>query len=85
MRKSATKGKKKSARSAARGKRMTLSEDAKITWMGKENPFREGTGRHKRTEIVRTNSGKTVKTFVSHKGKTGTLIYCIQHGLAKVS
>lgn len=85
VRKTVTKAGKKSARNAARGKRMSLSEDSKITWMGKDNPFREGSGRFKRTELVRTNSGKTVKTFTSHKGRTGTLIYCIKHGLAKVS
>ena len=78
--------KSKSARkSGPRAKRAAFEETQKITWKGKDTPFREGPGRGKRTEVVRTSSGKTVKTFLASRGKLGTLAYCVRNGLAGVS
>jgi hypothetical protein len=36
---------------------------AKIAWLDKENPFKEGSGAHARTEFVRKASGSTVEAF----------------------
>ena len=77
--------KKVAKKSGPRAKRASFEETQKITWKGKDNPFREGTGRWKRTEVVRTSSGKTVKTFLASRGKLGTLAYCVRNGLAGVS
>jgi len=77
----AVKGKTSAAAKAPRSK---FDETAKISWTGKDNPFREGSGRHERTEKVRTASGQTVKTFLSKGGKSSTLGYCVKNKLAKV-
>lgn len=76
---------KKAARSAARGPRTSITDDTKITWTGKKNPYREDTGAWKRTEAVRTNSGQTVKSLRSKKVKSGTIRTLLRGGLVKVS
>lgn len=87
--KKATKSK---ARKAVKGKssvsaspRARIADDAKIVWVGKANPFREGSGKHKRVEAVRKGSGQTKKTILGHRVATsGTVAWCVRNGLAKV-
>lgn len=81
-------GKSKPKKAAAKakkagGKRSLFATDAKITWLGKDNPARDGSGKHDRIENVRKHGGKTVATFLS-RGKHGTLGWCVKNGLAKV-
>jgi hypothetical protein len=45
-----------------------LKPDATVTWSGKPNPFREGCGAWKRTELVRKASGRSVAEMRSSKG-----------------
>lgn len=85
MAKKSAKKTKKAARSSARGPRVSLTDDTKITWTGKANPYREGTGSWKRTEAVRTNSGQSVKTLRSKKVKSGTIRTLLRGGLVKAS
>jgi hypothetical protein len=66
---------------------LKFSSDSKITWVGDKdgkNPFREGSGRHARTELLRKHNGKTVKTFLGNGGLTKTLIFCESEGYVKV-
>lgn len=65
--------------------RASFSDDAKITWLGKDNPAREKSGRHERIELVRKANGKSVKTFRAGKGRGSTLSWCVKQGLAKVA
>lgn len=67
---------------AKRAPRMSFDENAKITWAGKDNPYRGG--RHARTEVVRKHNGKTVKTFLANKGNSQTLRNCVKAKLASV-
>jgi len=66
------------------GKRPAFAADAKITWTGKDNPARAGSGRHKRIEGVRKASGKTVDKYQQGGGRAGTLGWCVKRGLVKV-
>lgn len=75
----------KSKSAAPRAKKSRFEETMKVTWKGKDNPFREGSGRWKRTEIVRACNGKTVKTFLEKRGRLTTLAYCVKSGLASVA
>jgi hypothetical protein len=51
-----------------------LASDATVNWAGRENPFREGCGAWKRTEIVRKASGQTVSAMRSNKGLRATTL-----------
>jgi hypothetical protein len=51
-----------------------LAPDAKVTWTGRDNPFREGCGAWKRTEIVRKASGQTVSAMRSNKNLRATTL-----------
>jgi hypothetical protein len=89
---------KSKARTAVKGKtaakkanetggrtRTKLPPDAKIVWIGKENPAREGSGRHARIELVRRGHGQTVKTFLAKGGRGATLANCVRkYKLAKL-
>lgn len=67
-------------------KRPAFDDGAKIAWgAGKENPAREGTGRHDRIEAVRKANGKTVKTFIAAKGNPTTLKNCVAAKLCTVA
>lgn len=57
---------------------------AKITWIGKENPYREGSGRHERVELLRKSSGKTVETYLKNGGRGSTLSHSVGAKLVKV-
>lgn len=83
--KKATKKTSRAKSAAPRAKKSRYEETSKITWKGKDNPFREGSGRWKRTEIVRASGGKTVKTFLEKRGRLTTLAYCVKSGLASVA
>lgn len=82
----ATKTTKSKARKAVRGKttgkRPVLDDKAKIVVLKKENPFREGSGRHKRVAVL--YKSKTVGDFLK-KGKRGTLSYCIANKIVKLA
>jgi len=82
--------KKKAAKksSGSRGPIAKLTDDTKVTWVsGKENPYREGSGKWKRTEAVRTStsSAATVKTLRSKKIKTGTIRTLAKQGVVKLA
>jgi hypothetical protein len=63
-----------------------IPEDAKITWAGKENPFKEGSGAYERTELVRKASGKTRGTIDKIKGvRTSTVRTLLNLELVRVS
>lgn len=70
MAKKAKKSKKSASRSSARAK---ITGETKVSWSGKANPFRKDSGKWKRTEKVRENSGQTVKTLKSKGVKSGTV------------
>lgn len=55
------------------GSFVKLSDDTKITWVAKKNPFREKTGAWARTEKVREASGQTVKAMRAKKIKSNTI------------
>jgi hypothetical protein len=60
--------------------------EAKITWTGKENPFKEGSGAYDRTELVRKASGKTHETIGKIKGiRSSTLRTLLNMELIRVS
>ena len=62
-----------------------LKPDATVTWTGKENPFREGCGAWKRTELVRKASGRTVAEMRSIKSmRVTTLATLARLALIKV-
>lgn len=67
---------------AKRGPRVAFDENAKISWAGKEIPFRGE--KKERYEVVRKHNGKTVKTFVANKGNTQTLRNAVKAKLASV-
>jgi hypothetical protein len=51
-----------------------IAPDATVIWAGKENPFREGSGAHARTEIVRKASGQQVSAVQAHTALRKTTI-----------
>jgi hypothetical protein len=61
-----------------------LDQEAKVLWTGKDNPFREGSGAHERTEIVRKASGQKVGTVVEKVGRSATLHTLMKRGLVKL-
>lgn len=61
---------KKAAGSATRTK---FPEDAKVTWVAKENPAREGSARFDRYEKLRKGSGKTVKALLASGVPSATI------------
>jgi hypothetical protein len=68
-------GKRKTTKKAAAKAPAAKAADdgAKIVWLGKENPFREGTGAHERTELCRRHNGKLISTFLQAGGRRSTL------------
>jgi hypothetical protein len=86
--KKSTTKKKAAKKSGARGPIAKITDETKVTWVsGKENPYREGTGKWKRTEVVRTSTGSavTVKTLQGKKVKRGTIRTLVREGVAKLS
>jgi len=73
MRKSTKKPVSKKASANARN-RVTIPADAKVTWLGKANPFRETSEAHGRVELVRKASGKTRATIEKIKGVRATTV-----------
>jgi hypothetical protein len=66
---------KKAAKSKKNGSGTKLFDmTAKVTWAGKANPFRPGSGAHKRTEIVHKASGRTVETVLGLSGIKNTTL-----------
>ena len=57
---------------------------SKISWIGKENPYREGSGRFERVELLRKSNGKTVDTYLKNGGRGSTLSHCVGAKLVKV-
>lgn len=51
-----------------------FAPDAVVTWAGKENPFREGSGAWMRTEIVRKASGQTASAMQGKANLRGTTL-----------
>jgi hypothetical protein len=51
-----------------------FAPDAKVTWAGGDNPFREGSGAWERTETVRKASGETVSAMQGKAGLRGTTL-----------
>lgn len=75
--------KKTAAKKAATGRARSsgFPEGAKITVLVKENPCREGTGRHERVAKMLKSGGKTV---AGSGVATGTLRYGVNEKLIKV-
>lgn len=69
-----------------RGRGPGIDPEAKIVWLSsKENPYREGTGAFKRTELVRKASGKTAATINKISGiKSSTLNTLKNEGCIRV-
>jgi hypothetical protein len=78
------KAKKAPTKRAGGGRRQKFDVSAKITWIGGENPARDGTERHVRFQRVIKHSGKTVEAFLKAGGIDGTLQRCVTAKLAKV-
>jgi hypothetical protein len=74
---------KKEASSSARSR---IDLEGTVTWLkGAENPFREGSGSHKRTELVKKNSGKTAEAINKLSGmQSQTLSTLKRKGLIKI-
>lgn len=51
-----------------------FAPDATVTWAGKDNPFREGSGAWERTEVVRKASGQTVSAMQGKANLRGTTL-----------
>ena len=80
-------GKSKGKKSSGdRAKRLSLEDTAKIKWLGKDIPFRDGSGKQKRMLNLKSHDGKTVKTFLSSKlGKPGTLSFSVRNRFVTVA
>lgn len=63
-----------------------MDPEATVTWIGKDNPFRESSGSYLRTEVVRKNSGKTVAAISKLKElqEHNTLRNLKNKGLVKI-
>lgn len=62
----------------------TIKDTAKIKLIAKENPCRKGSARHKRFELLRRYTGKTVSAYIAGKGRMSTLWHWIDAGVVKV-
>lgn len=73
--KKAKKAKKAKAAPAkkAGAARTKFPDDAKVTWVAKENPAREGSARFDRYEKLRKGSGKTVKALLASGVPSATI------------
>lgn len=82
-----TKTAKSSARKnvGTRGPRTKFEPTAKISWTAKENPYRAGSGKFERVELLRKSNGKTVDTYLKNGGRGSTLNHCVKNKLAKVA
>lgn len=84
--KKAAKGAKKGAtkKAAANARtpvaRSKFKPEATINVKIKENPAREGSGRHDRIQNLMKHNGKTVEQFLKSGGKSGTLNYSVEQG-----
>jgi hypothetical protein len=56
----------------------------KIKWLGKDNPFRESSGKYERTERAKKCNGQTVDSFRGKGGKDGTLATLVKLKLISV-
>lgn len=83
----AVKGKTKAAKTGgAKRERMTFGAKDVVTWnASKKNPFREKSGKWKRVEAIRTNSGKSVADIKKKGARGGTIAFAVKNGLAKVA
>ncbi len=84
----AVRGKTTAAKGGAKGgtkTRVTFDESAKISVKVKENPCREGTAKFKRYETLLSHNGKTVATYLSHKGNPDTLRNAIRNKIVSVA
>jgi outer membrane biosynthesis protein TonB len=85
--KSKSTAKKKTAvktKAAPRNSNSRIDPDSKVVKTGKENPYREGSDKFKRVDLVLKNSGKTVATINKLPGmKSSTLNNCKKAGLVK--
>jgi hypothetical protein len=60
-----------------------LPPDARITWLGGENPLPPHTAKWRRVEAVRRMSGQTMQVIVSSgAAKFSTVRFCLRTGLA---
>jgi len=76
---------KKTVAKAKAGNRSRLDPEAKVTWTGKENPYRESSEVWERVETVRKSSGQTVKTVQGKEGvKPSTLTTLKRMGLISI-
>lgn len=83
VKKAAAKGAKKTAKKASANARTAVgtarfTEDQVISVKFKENPGREGSGRHERLARLEKFDGKTVGAFYKAGGKSGTLTKSVQ-------
>jgi membrane protein involved in colicin uptake len=82
---SAKKSVKKAASAKANGgERVRLADDAKITVISKENPYREGSAVYDRVKNALASNGRTVGTFVEKGGRRSTLLRLIEQKLIRV-
>jgi len=63
---------------------MKFDEKAKIAWIAEGNPFREGSGRAERVNMLIAAKDKTVGHYLENRGRKGTLAYCVKNKMAKV-
>jgi len=80
----ATPAKKVAANKPAPAARVTTADDAKLMWLDKPVPFREGTGAHQRTMLAKKHNGKLVSTFLAAGGRRSTLGTLRRGGLLKL-
>jgi membrane protein involved in colicin uptake len=72
-------------RAAANGANGRVNLEDVVRWKkGAENPFREGSGAYKRTEIVKSNSGSTRKSIQSKAIKGSTIATLARMGLVEI-
>lgn len=76
--------KKAASAKASGGERVRLADDAKITVISKENPYREGSAVHDRVKNALASNGRTVGTFVEKGGRRSTLLRLIEQKLIRV-
>lgn len=75
----------KAVASKGNGRNGRIDPDAKVVWLGKENPFREGSGSYKRVDIVQKSSKQTAGAILKKSGiKETTLATCKRLGLIRI-
>lgn len=77
--------KKADAAKAAKPKKSSFPEKAKIHVLIKENPCRKGSPRAKRVDNIMAHHNKSVSSFVESGGKEASLRYSIDRGWIKVA